>query len=104
MRGEWVEIGLMVRRSLQSTSLPVRGEWVEITHHQKPPQKIRCLSPCGESGLKYQIGNGEPRADLSLPVRGEWVEISRLVTMRPLITGLSPCGESGLKCRDRCPV
>ena len=55
------------------------------------------LSPDGESGLKWQGGDGGGRDDKSLPGWGEWVEIMIWGMMTIFTTGLSPDGESGLK-------
>jgi len=57
VRGEWIEIGSgSFTMRCGTTSLPVRGEWIEI---------INIFI------LHYTI--------MSLPVRGEWIEI--LVTL-----------------------
>ena len=56
-------------------SLPTRGEWIEIATNISVIRDPFCLSPHGESGLKYNY-------------------ICSYVTD----SGLSPHGESGLKC------
>ena len=35
-----------------------------------------CLSPCGESGLKFLVSSAGSPPGGSLPMRGEWIEIS----------------------------
>ena len=55
-------------------SLPMWGEWIEIGKGLRLIQAHDCLSPCGESGLKF------------------WACMALI-----LLFGLSPCGESGLK-------
>ena len=37
---------------------------------------IHCLSPCGESGLKLEMGDTVEEIFTSLPVWGEWIEIN----------------------------
>ena len=34
MRGEWIEIRYMARRTKYAMSLPMRGEWIEIDREQ----------------------------------------------------------------------
>ena len=55
------------------------------------------LSPCGESGLKWEVLCGVRHGYASLPMRGEWIEIY-LARNAACVLCLSPCGESGLKC------
>ena len=31
----------------------MRGEWIEIVHQKDQVAEPECLSPCGESGLKF---------------------------------------------------
>ena len=52
--GEWIEILPNRGRGRRSSSLPVWGEWIEIG---AAATKIYCLclSPCGESGLKFSF-------------------------------------------------
>ena len=78
MRGEWIEISGHQHDRHGQTSLPMRGEWIEM---KQPAWRSaeRRLSPCGESGLKL-LGRNERR-------------------LKPV--GLSPCGESELKFHAR---
>ena len=54
----------------------MRGEWIEISYRISYTHTYISLSPCGESGLKYNttlsIAANQNR---SLPMRGEWIEI-----------------------------
>ena len=62
---------------LYKQSLPMRGEWIEILPIEAvwfPP--ISCLSPCGESGLKFERRMIMAEFTKSLPMRGEWIEIT----------------------------
>ena len=52
MRGEWIEISSIAVSFASSVSLPMRGEWIEILRVGKAEQTFGGLSPCGESGLK----------------------------------------------------
>ena len=53
MRGEWIEIESRLTMAGNARwSLPMRGEWIEIGLPQWTPWFRKCLSPCGESGLK----------------------------------------------------
>ena len=89
-----------------SSSLPVRGAWVEIAVPRTTSASVQGRSPCGERGLKlrrtlrqHRAASRSPcgerglklRGDArcliwkpSLPVRGAWVEIE----------GGSECGRS----------
>ncbi len=82
-----------------SSSLPVRGAWIEIPSAGKPGLRYRGRSPCGERGLKSFLSGRVPLLDCrspcgerglksvdvimeparirSLPVRGAWIEIDR---------------------------
>ena len=98
----------------------MRGEWIEICTYFRPLSYWKCLSPCGESGLKFcdKFSYFYPRFCLSpcgesglksvdnvpmllpipsLPMRGEWIEINIDILLDEYNKGLSPCGESGLK-------
>ena len=55
VRGAWIEIAICLACAAASMSLPVRGAWIEI--------KLNVDSPFGSS---------------SLPVRGAWIEICRV--------------------------
>ena len=64
------------------------------------PQTVDiCLSPRGESGLKWPGAGAYGLPVPSLPTRGEWIEIRCGSLCRPWHRGLSPRGESGLKYR-----
>ena len=52
MRGEWIEISPKTRHNSRSWSLPMRGEWIEIDWNAMPCRSCK-----------------------SLPMRGEWIEI-----------------------------
>ena len=56
MRGEWIEISGFWALVQSRMSLPMRGEWIEIV-------------------CRYETGQRTP----SLPMRGEWIEISYLI-------------------------
>ena len=122
MRGEWIEINSLMRpTSVAETSLPMRGEWIEISIFRfrahtagclSPcgesglkfacvfcPSVNSCLSPCGESGLKYSVDYPTLPTPRSLPMRGEWIEMESCIMLRLHRLCLSPCGESGLKCK-----
>ena len=58
-------------------SLPMRGEWIEITECGVMCYLAGSLSPCGESGLKFVVRHLPGLLHLSLPMRGEWIEIDR---------------------------
>ncbi len=54
MRGEWIEIVRIIMHFCTVVlSLPMRGEWIEISPSRHRDLMRQCLSPCGESGLKY---------------------------------------------------
>ena len=55
MRGEWIEISKLNALVKPAGSLPMRGEWIEIP------------SPDPQPGYQQ-----------SLPMRGEWIEIRTL--------------------------
>ena len=86
------------------SSLPMRGEWIEI----RPPCPAETcpwrLSPCGESGLKLSWRQCQRLGGRSLPMRGEWIEIRSLCSIDLHRSCLSPCGESGLKSRGLAPL
>ncbi len=56
-------------------SLPVWGEWIEISDIYALSTIRKSLSPCGESGLKYNHNSNLKIIKTSLPVWGEWIEI-----------------------------
>ena len=87
---------------MDKTSLPMRGEWIEIMGFyatdwwprlspcgesglKSCPDQDQCarlrLSPCGESGLKSSVHSAVICDHSSLPMRGEWIEI--LIFRRP---------------------
>ena len=51
------------------------GEWIEIGFTKTVKNKTISLSPCGESGLKLEMGDTVEEIFTSLPVWGEWIEI-----------------------------
>ena len=57
-------------------SLPMRGEWIEISYFRRADLARSCLSPCGESGLKWHSMATAAAEAGSLPMRGEWIEIA----------------------------
>ena len=70
-----------ITNSKRWTSLPVRGAWVEIKNIALI-YVCRCRrSPCGERGLKCDVGYTINNDSASLPVRGAWVEISSFKTL-----------------------
>ena len=74
--GEWIEISEVKAKLEQNVkSLPVWGEWIEISRFSEKISKASCLSPCGESGLKSVSGQMVVVEIESLPVWGEWIEI-----------------------------
>ena len=105
MRGEWIEISAAVGESIQTVSLPMRGEWIEIAPDNRCGH-AQGLSPCGESGLKYGPELRAAGVIVSLPMRGEWIEMLTLFVGSGMASRLSPCGESGLKsqAQDRDPA
>ena len=54
---------------------------------------IACLSPCGESGLKYNASTTCARWPGSLPVWGEWIEIPIRTLMWTVRMSLPVWGE-----------
>ena len=85
MRGEWIEITGFPFRPRQAPSLPMRGEWIEICSAPGVPAGEVGLSPCGESGLKSSLRQRHALALLSLPMRGEWIEIFLLLLVISLV-------------------
>ena len=59
------------------TSLPMRGEWIEINIISCLRFVCVGLSPCGESGLKFPLLSEILKKSASLPMRGEWIEIQK---------------------------
>ena len=53
----------------------MRGEWIEICAVWFVGSLTIGLSPCGESGLKFDRIHQRPTANESLPMRGEWIEM-----------------------------
>ena len=53
MRGEWIEICGRCAKWAAKRSLPMRGEWIEMSVRFPATTTGTCLSPCGESGLKF---------------------------------------------------
>ena len=63
-------------KTIQSkSSLPTRGEWIEIAVRKFTVIGDSCLSPRGESGLKSVAPAIYVGTFTSLPTRGEWIEI-----------------------------
>ena len=98
-RGEWIEIGVSLYHPKGVESLPARGEWIEIEFAVNIHIVENCLSPHGESGLKFTDKTGGRRFYPSLPARGEWIEIQSALPEPTRRKSLSPHGESGLKLR-----
>ena len=65
-----------------TSSLPVRGAWIEINQDGLRARNRRSRSPCGERGLKYRPAHGVVVVGVSLPVRGAWIEM-RLLNLTP---------------------
>ena len=62
----------------ESSSLPVRGAWIEINSCRAYAVTHTGRSPCGERGLKF-VQFVASFFDLpSLPVRGAWIEITSI--------------------------
>ena len=55
-------------------SLPMRGEWIEITATRAPTAARRSLPMRGE-WIEIFLRGGMTPAPKSLPMRGEWIEI-----------------------------
>ena len=58
---------------------------------------LRCRSPHGERGLKFQSQVSLENQRLSLPARGAWIEIAARAATSAPGPGRSPHGERGLK-------
>ena len=56
----------------------MRGEWIEMYFDTQLYRSKFCLSPCGESGLKYFAKIDRSSIAMSLPMRGEWIEIKMM--------------------------
>ena len=67
-------------------SLPVWGEWIEMLKANFTPNERKCLSPCGESGLKLDGKTRDSHRKLSLPVWGEWIEMPMYSVARSVPT------------------
>ena len=81
-----------------NTSLPLRGEWIEIMMDKEKEAQREGLSLCGESGLKCCPCSPLQKLNSVSPFAGrvDWNPvISKEVAAK---IGLSLCGESGLKC------
>ena len=76
MRGEWIEIDMSASDDpYRITSLPVRGEWIEIYNMNYNEADFMSLPVRGEW---IEIGSLRSLSECcfwSLPVRGEWIEI-----------------------------
>ena len=75
VRGAWIEIATGAHRAGSSASLPVRGAWIEICLVKVLAVLVCSRSPCGERGLKCNLGGVNVYQSKSLPVRGAWIEI-----------------------------
>ena len=66
-------------------SLPAWGEWIEIAISITFFAYVYCLSPHGESGLKYStVADYYNGVGGSLPAWGEWIEIKKVLTYRKM--------------------
>ena len=70
VRGAWIEIAWLRKRTCEPSSLPVRGAWIEI-----------------------MVDSYTRIFETSLPVRGAWIEI-RLLALRKQ-AGLSVAPRAG---------
>ena len=59
MRGAWIEMAGVLDALAEFASLPVRGAWIEIKNAAQTGKELMGRSPCGERGLKSQIGRGK---------------------------------------------
>ena len=71
-RGEWIEIVFGSKMADAVASLPARGEWIEMPHCLKKNGTPACLSPHGESGLKWAGTLVSAFFWMSLPTRRKW--------------------------------
>ena len=62
-------------RVVATSSLPVRGAWIEIDKLVDGRDEAPRRSPCGERGLKSLDIAPAIRIPPSLPVRGAWIEM-----------------------------
>ena len=121
LSGEWIEITDKDNAIFSFKSLPLSGEWIEIYSWYKLYLDHTRLSPCWESGLKFQWMISEYGSVYVSPLVGrvDWniscylnniyCNVSPLVgrvdwnldgtQYRIYGTRLSPCRESGLKLR-----
>ena len=97
VRGAWIEILLRYTKSTNvHASLPVRGAWIEIA-------SILALSannvslPVRGAWIEINLYSDLVALVKSLPVRGAWIEISRPYSAKFAGMRRSPCGERGLK-------
>ena len=76
MRGAWIEILEMPQFfRIAMSSLPVRGEWIEICRRRIPGRLIWSL-PVRGAWIEITHRHGARQTlTPSLPVRGEWIEI-----------------------------
>ena len=75
------------------SSLPARGEWIEMKYKKDLPFWGKRLSPHGESGLKSDYMVNSNMAITSLPARGEWIEIFVCRQATPVKLSLPARGE-----------
>ena len=58
MQGEWIEILADIAAVMgRDRSLPMQGEWIEMTKFDRIGGLNMGLSPCRESGLKFPLAN-----------------------------------------------
>ena len=94
MRGEWIEISEPPQIFKGVPSLPMRGEWIEMPAWRPCWPVLGCLSPCGESGLKcFLFRLALATCASSLPMRGEWIEMTAPPTRGAYIWSLPMRGE-----------
>ena len=82
MRGEWIEIsGGFVFSPEASWSLPMRGEWIEICCiTDGKAMRLQSLPMRGE-WIEIRSRWWTAADAASLPMRGEWIEMRRLVSL-----------------------
>ena len=78
-------------------SLPVRGAWIEMGLSARKSCTIACRSPCGERGLKSDMGISKNRESGRSPCGERGLKCRTHNAGSPRLTCRSPCGERGLK-------
>ena len=79
VRGAWIEMETAHASTRTVLSLPVRGAWIEINMRQIESEFDTRRSPCGERGLKSEKPPTLDAVTRSLPVRGAWIEMSSYI-------------------------